>query len=216
MFPTNLLPETLFIPETLDISFEGFPVEAFQVLERLREEPRIERYRIEKEALRTFVQNPFKTYRDDLVVNWVLPNGIGFETERNVFSRILENDFGAGGCRHHLWLSFYRPGLTRLTDIQLIHSLHPEGFKIGLYAGRRMGERWKEARKRIDLFPEEFASIQKSLESAGFKMEIERSELFVVRLIPRERVLAVKGRLVKDAIELVRHVWPLYRFLVRE
>ena len=52
-----------------------------------------ERYRKEKEVLKRAITEPFKRYRDDLALNWVIPNALPFETEKNVFSRILKNIF---------------------------------------------------------------------------------------------------------------------------
>ena len=119
------------VPEPLDLTFEGFAPEAFAILERLRDEPHIAQYRKEKAGIKRYITEPFKRFRDDLVVNWVLPNRLDFETEKNVFSRLLKNDFGAGGCHHHLWMAFYRPGRRRLTDVQLAPCITPDGFTMG-------------------------------------------------------------------------------------
>ena len=39
------------------------------------------------------------------------------------------------------------PGETRLHDVQIVHSLSPEGFTLGLYLSRRVRvlERWRQA-----------------------------------------------------------------------
>src|SRR5690554_4854342 len=112
--------------------FEGFSPEAFYALERLRGAPTVEQLRRDRHAIRRFVQEPFARYRDELVLRWVIPNQLPLETEKGVFSRLPKNDFGAGGAHHHLWMSFYRPGHRRLTDVQRSHSLYPGGFDFGL------------------------------------------------------------------------------------
>jgi hypothetical protein len=227
------------IPDALDVRFEGFREEAFAVLDRLRAHPRIEQYRKEKAALARFVQEPFKRYRDDLVVNWVLPNRLDLETERNVFSRLLKNDFGAGGCHHHLWMSFYRPGRRRLTDLQLSHSLSPDGFQVGLYLGGYADDLVRAARARIEAAPHRFLTLVRPLlrdeatrlfyyygpgaaargeitaEAAGALPDAFRRarELWVRRQFPRERVLALEADLVRAALDVVRDLWPLYLFL---
>ncbi len=117
------------------LSFEGYRPEAFETLARLRREPHVARYRLEKENLRRFVHEPFGRYRDDLALNWVIPNRLPFETEKGVFSRILKNDFGAGGSHFHLWMAFYRPPRKRLTDVQLSHAVYPDKCTVGLYVG---------------------------------------------------------------------------------
>ncbi|WP_243663954.1 hypothetical protein [Rhodothermus marinus] len=137
--PAEVAPEelTALVPPVR--TFEGFAPEAFEALARLKSRPHIEQYRQEKPALRRYVQEPFRRLRDDLVVNWVLPNSLALETERNVFSRFLKNDFGAGGCYAHYWMAFYRQGRRRLADVQLIVSLHADGLRVGVYAGERRG-----------------------------------------------------------------------------
>ena len=59
------------------------------MLDRLRDEPHIDQYKSEKPGVTDHLKAPFRRYRDDLVVNWVLPNRLDFETERYVFSRLL-------------------------------------------------------------------------------------------------------------------------------
>ena len=131
-----------------DLTFTGFPETGLDALARLKAEPLIGRYQTEKAVLKADVEAPFKRYRDDLAVNWAIPNGLPFETEKGVFSRILKNDFGAGGSHHHLWMAFYRTGLKRLTDIQLSHSVYPDGFRWALYAGDYSGALFRAARER--------------------------------------------------------------------
>ena len=148
-----------FIPDPLDLSFEGFAPEAFAILERLRAEPHIEQYRKEKDGIKRYITEPFKRFRDDLVVNWVLPNRLDFETEKNVFSRLLKNDFGAGGCHSHLWMAFYRTGRRRLTDAQLAPCITPDGFTTGLFIGAYMTDLLKQAKHNIAADPARFLGL---------------------------------------------------------
>ena len=237
--PTEILAADLAFPEPLDLSFEGFTPEAFAILERLRERPHIEQYREEKEGIQRYIQAPFKRYRDDLVVNWVLPNRLDFETEKNVFARILKNDFGAGGSHHHLWMSFYRPGRRRLTDVQISHGISPDGFTVGLFAGEYAKDVFREAKGRIEAEPERFLGpVNTRLEEGAWRFSSysgagkrraqnvhdeplaalpERMDkakaLWLRTVLPRERVLAWEGMLVQHALEKVRDLWPLYRFI---
>ena len=232
--------EHLVIPGELQLAFEGFTEEAFRILDRLKAEPHIGQYRKEKAAIRTFLTEPFKRYRDDLVVNWVLPNRLGFETERNVFSRLLKNDFGAGGCHHHLWMSFYRPGLRRLTDVQLSHGIHTDGFAVGLFVGgyardvlwqalEVLRQRPREAVARINpliergyMFkyrlrgrPRETHFIDEPMQD--LPEHVARfSDLWVRRRFPREQVLAWGSGLVGHSLDALGELWPLYRLLVHE
>ena len=226
------------IPEPLDLSFEGFAAEAFAILGRLRERPRIEQYREEKDGVRRFLREPFTRFRDDLVVNFVLPNRLDFETERNVFSRILKNDFGAGGSHHHLWMAFYRPERRRLTDVQLSHSIDPDGFETGLFVGGYAYDLVQQTRARIEARPEEFLARVNPLLGActltyrlgagqravrhtvtapldAVPAELVRADaLWLRRRFGRDDVLAWRHDLVRHALDALVGLWPLYRFLL--
>ena len=224
-------------PAPLSLTFGGFPDEGFEALERLRAEPYIERYRTEKEVLDRAVTGPFKRYRDDLAVNWVLPNGLGFETERNVFSRILKNDFGRGGSHSHLWMSFYRPGRKRLTDVQLSHAVHPDAFRWGIYAGEYAGALFRAVRARMEAEPGPTLDLLNALIGRGYRLAfaphvtkpeghpehdepldalpdglLKAKGIWLMRRISRERAQALGPGLVGAAIDAQEELWPLYRF----
>ncbi len=230
-------PSPFTLPEPLNLHFEGFSEEAFAVLERLRAAPHIEQYRAEKEAIKTFVTDPFKRYRDDLALNWVLPNRSGFETEKNVFSRLLKNDFGAGGCHHHLWMAFYRPPLRRLTDVQLSHGLYPDGFAFGLYVGEYAKDFFRQAKARMLDEPERALALVNDLIGRGYAFthaptvtkkhasptftepldalpdDLGRAKgLWVRRKVERAEVLEAGPDLVRRAIDAQAELWPLYEW----
>lgn len=225
------------IPSSLDLTFEGFCPEAFAVLERLRQHPHVEQYRSDKEAFRVHVQEPFKRYRDDLVVNWVLPNGLPFETEKNVFSRILKNDFGAGGSHHHLWMAFYRPPRKRLTDFQLSHSIYPHQFTCGLYVGDYAKTLFRAAHQYMLDHPGPTLDLLNVLIRDGYRFafapRVSRPDgvteydaplnalpdgfekakgIWVRKAFPKETVLGWGPDLVRKAIEQQAVLWPLYQF----
>jgi hypothetical protein len=216
------------------LTFNGFPKEGLDALARLRDDPNIKRYHAEKPLLDRAIVTPFKRYRDDLVVNWVLPNGLLFETERNVFSRILKNDFGAGGSHHHLWLAFYRPHRTRLTDLQLSHGVYPHGFRHGLFLGDRARRLFEPARRRLFEEPETALGLLNGLLDECFDvtfaagsgpqiMHTDRldqlpaglakaTSLWVSRLTTRDDMQRLGPALVERAIQTMDVLWPLYRF----
>lgn len=224
-------------PDPLDLTFEGFPDEAFEALERLRAEPHVERYRKEKGALDRYVTGPFKRYRDDLALNWVIPNRLPFETERNVFSRILKNDFGAGGSHSHLWMSFYRPPRKRLTDVQLSHAVYPDAFRWGIYVGDYSKGIFSAARARTLEEPDRALGLVNRLIGRGYRLafapHVTKPEgrpeydepldalpdglarakgIWLMRRISREETQALGPRLVAAAIDAQEELWPLYRF----
>lgn len=240
--PTQLPAAAMTRPEPLDLAFEGWAPEAFAILDRLRAHPHIEQYREEKPGVQTHLKAPFKRYRNDLVVNWVLPNRLDFETERNVFSRLLKNDFGAGGCKDNLWMSFYRPGRKRLRDVQITHRISPDGFHVSLFVGGYAKDLLKQAKARIAAQPERYLSLLNPLlqekewrfsfrQGSGKRREtrafvapldalpedLDRAgDLFIRRHFPRERVLDWGPELVAHALDAVLALWPIYRFYLGE
>ena len=176
------LPTTATLPASVtpvvppSRAFGGFTGEAFDVLGALRREPNVTAYRREKARIEAHVTGPFRRYRDDLVVSLVLPNRLPFETERNVFSRLLKNDYGAGGCHSHLWMSVYRHGRKRLTDPQLSHSIDPDGHSVGLYVGDHYGDYFARFKDRVAAEPSAFAAILRGIVEAPAVRDGEPAE----------------------------------------
>ena len=226
-------------PEPLDLTFEGFPAEGFEALAALRAEPHIGTYRDLKPVLDRAVTAPFKRYRDDLALNWAIPNGLPFETERNVFSRILKNDFGRGGSHSHLWMSFYRPPRKRLTDVQLSHAVHADAFRWGLYVGDYAKGLFGPARQRLVENEARSLELLNGLLGRGYRLAfaphvtkpegrpefsealdaipdgLDRAKgIWVMRRVSRAEAEALGPDLVGAAIDAQEELWPLYRFLV--
>lgn len=245
--PTAVAPPTLprdemVRPESLDRSFEGWTPAVFEMLGRLRAEPHIDQYKTEKPGVTDHLKDPFRRYRDDLVVNWVLPNRLHFETERNVFSRLLKNDFGAGGCHDHLWMSFYRPETRRLEDVQITHRVSPDGFAVGLYVGAYATDLLEQARSRIHEAPATYLDlVNPLLEDDGWRFYTHRGSgqnetrsvfehpldavpesvdgadgIYVRHYLSRETTLELGPSLVDRALDLVFDVWPIYRFYLAD
>lgn len=229
------LPAHVELPSEPRIEFPGFDEDAFRLLDRLRERPTILEYQKLKADLDASIMAPFKLYRDDLVVNFVLPNGLPLETERNVFSRFPKNDFGAGGAHSHLWFSFYRIGSKRLTDLQLVHSLSSDSFTVGLYLNRRMRGPWRAFRRLLNHDFDEVVRCFGRIASektftlssadspalscvnpdgvAGLLTEV-RSGLWVRSVLPREEVLSLGPALSDFGISLTRSLWPAYHLIL--
>ena len=230
--------EAMRRPKELDRSFEGWSADVFEMLDRLRAEPHIDQYKNEKPGVTNHLKDPFRRYRDDLVVNWVLPNRLGFETEKHVFSRLLKNDFGAGGCHDHLWMSFYRPETRRLEDVQITHRVSPDGFAVGLYVGAYATDLLEQVKRRIADAPTTYLDLLNPLlAQSGWRFYTHRGSgdnetksvtsqrldalpesiegadgIYVRHYISREETLALGPKLVDRALDLVFDVWPLYRF----
>lgn len=240
--PVEQPVESMHRPETLDRSFEGWSSEVFEMLDRLRAEPHIDQYKKEKPGVTNDLKDPFRRYRDDLVVNWVLPNRLNFETERHVFSRLLKNDFGAGGCHDHLWMAFYRPSTRRLEDVQITHRVSPDGFAVGLYVGAYATDLLQQAKTRILDAPGTYLDMVNALlQDEGWRFYTHRGSgtneektvvreplssvpdpvegadgIYVRHYISREETLELGPQLVDRALDLVLDVWPLYRFYLKD
>ncbi|CAM3285247.1 hypothetical protein [Rhodothermus bifroesti] len=230
--PADVAAEALCVPEPSRLSFEGFSTEAFAALERLKAQPHLEQYRLEKPLLQQHVQQPFRRLRDDLVVHWVLPNALALETERNVFSRFLKNDFGAGGCYAHYWMAFYRQGWRRLADVQLMVSLHADGLRAGVYVGEPARTVWQQV--RVALMEEGIEVLRSLLPLLQFKIYLRKGNrrllpetelpqalpavlrsaegLWAGATLSREEVLHCKSAVVFWILTVWRQAWPLYRF----
>ncbi len=240
--PSDVSVDEMHRPESLDLSFEGWSPEVFEMLDRLRAEPHIDQYNEEKPDITDLLKDPFRRYRDDLVVNWVLPNRLEFETERHVFSRLLKNDFGAGGCHDHLWMSFYRPETRRLEDVQITHRVSPDGFAVGVYVGAYATDLLDRAKARIGDAPETYLDlVNPLLEREGWRFYTHRGSgknetqavfedpmaaipesvdgadgMYVRHYISREETLSLGPALVERALDLVFDVWPIYRFYLAD
>lgn len=236
--PANRISEIAVVKPS-PAAFPGFKSDAFGILDRLREEPHLETYRREKKSVESLIQAPFRLYRDDVVAGFVLPNHLDLETERNVFSRILKNDFGRGGTHHHYWMSFYRPGRSRLRDLQFIHSLHPDTFRIGISASTVGASMLRHVKKRIAAEPAAFANlVLPAIASTGAMLRLtvgaetltiddlptlsdwlpqlqKATAIRLMRAIPKQEVLELEAGLVGVALDVVRDLWPVYHFLIR-
>ena len=232
------LPETLRVVLPAERAFRGYPAEAFDVLGELRAAPHVETIRRLKAEIDAHVVGPFRRYRDDVVVATVLPERLPLETERNVFSRLHKNDYGAGGAHSHLWMSFYRHGRKRLTDPQLAHSIDPDGCSVGLYVGDHYGDYFRRFRERVAAEPAAFdalltdaltgapglppvsahaytkakgAEVRHDLAPGVDPAVLARSTGVWVRMRwPKAEVVAAGPGLVDRAVAAVRHLWPLY------
>jgi hypothetical protein len=240
--PAQVPVEDMTRPASLDHSFEGWTTDVFEMLDRLRAEPHIDQYNQEKPGVTDHLKDPFRRYRDDLVVNWVLPNRLAFETEKHVFSRLLKNDFGAGGCHDHLWMSFYRPHTRRLEDVQITHRVSPDGFAVGVYVGAYATDLLEQAQRRIAEAPATYLDLVNPLVAQdGWRFYTHRGSgenetqdvhsapldavpesvagadgIYVRHYIDRAETLELGSTLVDRALDLVFDVWPIYRFYLTE
>ena len=226
-------PDSLKIQNPGRSYFPGFSQEAFALLARLKSHPHIERYRQEKPEIRRYLQSPFAALRDELTIRWVLPHQLPLETERNVFSRLLKNDFGAGGCHYHYWMAFYRIDRKRLSDIQLSFSLWPDSFRIHLYLPTHTPHLTQPILQQLTNEPDFFLdmlntlpstyqwigytsthSFPMTLPSSRLPSELVRSKGFrITATRPRSEVIDAPDATLHWTLETIQTLWPLYRYL---
>jgi hypothetical protein len=237
--PETVPAEDLTITCPPDCTFGGWTPGVFEMLGRLRDTPHIDQHNKEKPQLHATLKDPFRRYRDDLVVNWVLPSRLDFETERYVFSRLLKNDFGAGGCHDNLWMAFYRPHTKRLKDVQISHRIDPDGFQVGIFVGAHATDLLDQAQQRIRQAPDTYVErINACLHRENWRFYyrsgsgvptthtdpldtlpeavLNADGIWLRRFMPREQVLAWGSDLVAEALDAVQRVWPLYRFYLTD
>lgn len=120
-----------------------FSEETFKYLGELAENPTREFYLAHKDSIQRFVEEPVQELLKGVGAN--LPEGMldRLETEKNIFSRILKNDYGRGGAWAHYWGAFFPKGGKRVTGCQLFVSLDQKGLKVGLFFGSQSGEQEK-------------------------------------------------------------------------
>jgi hypothetical protein len=155
-----------------------------------------------------------------------------------VFSRLLKNDFGAGGCHDHLWMSFYRPDTRRLEDVQITHRVSPDGFAVGVYVGAYATDLLKQAKNRIQDAPATYLGLVNPLLGRDdWRFYTHRGSgqsetqtvftdpldavpdcvdgaegIYVRHYLSREETLDLGPKVVDRALDLVFDVWPIYRF----
>lgn len=140
------------ISEVTVVSDCLFSPTTFDLLAALHSNPRGEEYVSRKEDFRVHVEEPLQRLLERVAKS--LPTLITneIETEKQVFGRILKNDWGRGGAWDFYWGAFYPKGGKRQTDARLFVAVQPDafvyGFAIGQYAaeqGRRFLRHCRES-----------------------------------------------------------------------
>lgn len=124
------------------------------------------------------------------------------ETERNLFSRFLKNDFGRGGAWSNYWGAFYPRGSRRLEDVQLAVWMNARRLGISFYIGdygRLPRERFLRNVSRYrrilpDLLAELFANPRLLLSREGGEQIDEAGNLVPEHPITWEEWLDNPGR----------------------
>lgn len=111
----------------------AFTPETFHLLNGLAQTPTAGYYRDHKAEIQQHIERPLQSLL--LGAGEKLPSMMRerLEMRRNLFSRILKNDFGRGGAWASYWGAFYPKGSRRLVDVQLIAGINPQRYSISFF-----------------------------------------------------------------------------------
>ena len=112
-----------------------FSEETFELLAGLRTSPTRVHYLEHKEAFVEHLETPFQELFANVVLQLPKPVTDLMETEKNVFGRILKNDFGRGGAWEHYWGALFPKGGKRIEDVQLFIWMNCDEIRFGLAIG---------------------------------------------------------------------------------
>lgn len=130
------LPQ-LSVPQASD---SAFTARTFELMAGLTENPTKAFYHENRDDFASYLEEPFKRLLRS-VPAMLTPHMLeALETERNIFSRILKNDFGRGGAWDHYWGAFYPKGQKRIAGAQLFAVINRSRFEWGFYAGEYAGQ----------------------------------------------------------------------------
>jgi 5-methylcytosine-specific restriction protein B len=225
-------------PDELQSGKGYFSATTFKLLQSLHAEPQRAFYMAHKENFKTHVEEPFQRLMHDVAA--CLPAAITnlMETERNIFARILKNDFGQGGAWDHYWGAFYPQGGKRIADPQLSmwinHELLEFGFYIGDYGNASRQRFQKNAQEHYEaliellephlshanlvygphediIIADDGAVLTKTgMTWADWLRDPVRGGFDVSVVLPRAKVLHyTTGELVAEVIATYRRLFPL-------
>jgi 5-methylcytosine-specific restriction enzyme B len=128
-------------PPAVPVAGAAFSPAAFDLLSQLKKTPTRDFYLSRKSDFVREVEEPFQRLFRSVVEQ--LPPAVRehMETERNVFSRILKNDWGRGGAWPHYWGALYPKTGRRIEDAQLFVGITAEKLEWGFYVGEYGSEK---------------------------------------------------------------------------
>ncbi len=112
-----------------------FTAATFEMLQKLHEAPTKATYEAHKAEIISNVMTPLKTLLKEVVTQLPADITAQLETEKNVFARILKNDYGKGGAYEYYWGALYPKGGERTKDAQLFIWIDHQSLEAGFYMG---------------------------------------------------------------------------------
>lgn len=142
-----------------------FSAVTFELLAAIAQTPTAAFYLEHKNAFKEHVEGPLRQImRGEVSLLPGMMTGV-LETERNLFSRFLKNDFGKGGAWSNYWGAFYPKGGRRISDVQLAVWINRDGLGISFYIGDN-GDRLARTRFEYNCarYQDELVPLMKSLD----------------------------------------------------
>ena len=136
-----------------------FTTETFALLAKLNAEPTAATYQQFKEAFHNSVEAPLQKLIHAVVEHLSDKVVAYLETEKEIFARILKNDYGRGGAWDFYWGALYPKGGKRTNDAQLFIWMNHERLETGFYIGEYGSEQKNRFLKNSKLHWEEIAPI---------------------------------------------------------
>jgi 5-methylcytosine-specific restriction enzyme B len=134
----------------------GLTARSFALLAELAANPTAAFYKDNKGEIVAAIERPVQTILHGAIEKLPVVVKRSLETKKNLFGRILKNDWGRGGAWPWYWGALYPKGGTRIRDAQLFVSVKPPyfevGFSIGDYASEQRKRFVRNMRKHQDAF----------------------------------------------------------------
>jgi 5-methylcytosine-specific restriction enzyme B len=123
-----------------------FDETTFELMDLLHVNPTASLYLSHKASFKAHVEGPLQRLFRAMVSRLPRPMLSVLETDRNVFARIMKNDFGRGGAWDYYWGALYPRGGRRIAGAQQFVSVGHEGVRAGFYIAPGSDQRERCAR----------------------------------------------------------------------
>lgn len=130
--------------------FGGFKKEAFELLQKFKDQPTKECYLQNKAEFESELKSPMAALFQSMGPKFEEIFGPAIETKRWILSNIQKNDYGKGGIHGHYWGAFYPTGMKRTSSAQLFVFLHPDGIRFGFAFGNYSEKAIKDYLRRAE------------------------------------------------------------------
>jgi 5-methylcytosine-specific restriction protein B len=208
------------------VSVEGsFDETTFELMSLLHANPTASLYLSHKDAFKAHVERPLQgLFR--AVTARLPPSMVSrLETNRNVFARIMKNDFGRGGAWDYYWGALYPRGGRRITGAQLFLSVGYDGMRAGFFIGQGSDQR-ERCTRNCRREGAELADLLRGLPAKGslafgergtteqawreWLQDPEAADFTVMTVWPPEQVLRTDAvTLSADAARIHQQLFPL-------